>query len=67
VNLLGNGAEEILTLTDDDKELLRFFDRVRIAGRLVVKAGEHEFLVEHRPATITDEARRLLARGGPED
>ena len=63
----GNGAEEFLTLTENDQELHRFFNRVRVAGRIVVKAGDHEFVVEHRPATITDEARRLLARGGPED
>ncbi|TCB00894.1 hypothetical protein E0H65_08105 [Rhizobium leguminosarum bv. viciae] len=63
----GSGAEEFLTLTENDQELHRFFDRARVAGRIVVKAGEHEFVVEHRPATITDEARRLLARGGPED
>lgn len=63
----GSGAEEFLTLTENDQELHRFFDRVLSAGRIVVKAGEHEFVVEHRPATITDEARRLLARGGPED
>jgi hypothetical protein len=67
VNMSGNGSEEFLTLTENDQELHRFFDRVRVAGKIVVKAGEHEFLVEHRPATITDEARRLLARGGPED
>lgn len=63
----GNGAEEFLTLTENDQELHRFFDRVLAAGRVVVKAGKHEFVVEHRPATITDEARRLLTRGGPED
>jgi len=63
----GSGAEEFLTLTEDDQELNRFFDRVRAAGKIVVKAGEHEFVVEHKPATITDEARRLLARGGPQD
>lgn len=63
----GNGAEQFLTLTENDQELHRFFDRVRAAGTIVVKAGEHEFVVEHRPTTITDEARRLLARGGPED
>ena len=63
----GNSSEEFLTLTENDEELHRFFDRVRAAGRIVVKAGEHEFVVEHRPATIADEARRLLARGGPED
>jgi len=67
VSLSGNGAEEFLTLTENDQELHRFFNRVRVAGRIVVKAGDHEFVVEHRPATITDEARRLLARGGPED
>ncbi len=63
----GSGAEEFLTLTENDQELNRFFDRVRAAGKIVVKAGENEFIVEHRPATITDEARRLLTRGGPED
>jgi len=63
----GSGPEEFLTLTENDQELHRFFDRVRAAGRIVVRAGQHEFIVEHRPATITDEARRLLARGGPED
>ncbi|NUL15423.1 hypothetical protein HUN27_01090 [Agrobacterium tumefaciens] len=62
-----SGAEEFLTLTENDLELRRFFDGVRAAGRVVVKSGDHEFIVEHRPATITDEARRLLARGGPED
>lgn len=67
VNVSGSGAEEFLTLTEDDQELNRFFDRVRAAGKIVVKAGEHEFVVEHKPATITDEARRLLARGGPQD
>lgn len=63
----GNNSEEFLTITENDRELHRFFDRVRAVGRIVVKAGEHEFVVEYRPATITDEARRLLARGGPED
>ena len=67
VILSGSGVEEFLTLTNDDQELHRFFDRVRVAGRIVVQAGGHEFIVEHRPTTITDEARRLLARGGPED
>ncbi len=67
VILSDSGAEEFLTLTENDLELCRFFDRVRAAGRVVVKAGDHEFIVEHRPANITDEARRLLARGGPED
>ncbi|NGO62478.1 hypothetical protein G6N76_02235 [Rhizobium daejeonense] len=63
----GSSPEEFLILTENDQELNRFFDRVRVAGKIVVKAGEHEFVVEHRPATITGEARRLLARGGPED
>jgi len=67
VNLSGSSSEEFLTITENDQELHRFFDRVRAEGRIVVKVGEHEFVVEHRPATITDEARRLLARGGPED
>ena len=67
VILANSNSTEFLTLTENDQELHRFFDRVRAAGRVVVKAGEHEFVVEHRPATITDEARRLLTRGGPED
>ena len=62
-----SNSEEFLILSESDGELQRFFDRVRAAGRIVVKAGEHEFVVEHRPAIITDQARRLLARGGPED
>ncbi len=65
--MLDRNPEEFLTLTENDQELHRFFDRVRAAGRIVVKAGEHEFVVEHRRANVTDEARRLLSRGGPED
>lgn len=60
-------SEEFLTLTENDQELHRFFDRVRTAGKIVVRAGEHEFVVEHKRATVTEKARRLLIRGGPED
>jgi hypothetical protein len=67
VNLSASSSEEFLTLSENDQELHRFFDRVRAAGKIVVRVGDHEFVVEHRPSTITDEARRMLARGGPED
>jgi hypothetical protein len=66
VDLSDINSKEFLTLTENDPELLCFFDRVRAVGKVVVKAGDYEFVVEQRAATITDKARRLLCRGGPE-
>lgn len=56
---------EFLELTEQDQDLKRFFDLVRVAGTLVVKDGADEFVVEFRRVTITDEARSLLTKGGP--
>ncbi len=59
--------EDFLDLSTLDQELKLFFLRVREAGRLVVKDGDDEFVVELRRATLAEEARRLLTGGGPED
>ena len=58
-------ATEILVLSDLDEELKRFFERVRAARRIVVQDGSDQFVVELRPLNISNEARRILARGGP--
>lgn len=53
-------------LASEGQELKRFFQRVRLAGRLVVTDGEDEFVVELRRATLTPDARRRLISGGPD-
>lgn len=52
-------------LTEQDQELKRFFDRVRVAGKIAVRDGSDEFIVEFRRATLSDEARKRLTEGGP--
>ncbi|WP_105382888.1 hypothetical protein [Neorhizobium alkalisoli] len=56
---------EFLELSEQDKELKRFFDFVRTVGKLVVTDGADEFVVECRRVTITQEARKRLTEGGP--
>lgn len=64
--MVGIKPEEFLQLSSQDQELKRFFQRVRSAGKIVVRDGNDEFVVECRRVTVTDEARRRLAGGGPE-
>lgn len=66
-SMVNKNTEDFLELSTQDQELKRFFRRVREAGRLVVKDGDDEFVVELRRATLTTEARRRLTGGGPED
>lgn len=56
---------EFLELSEHEKELKRFFDLVRTAGKLVVRDGADEFVVEFRRVTLTKEARKRLTEGGP--
>jgi hypothetical protein len=65
VNLANTTRPEFLELSEQDKELKRFFDLVRRAGKLVVTDGAEEFVVECRRVTITEEARKRLTEGGP--
>ena len=64
--MVNKKADDFLDLSTEDQELKRFFQLVRQAGRLVVKDGDDEFVVEFRRATVTLEARRRLTGGGPE-
>jgi hypothetical protein len=56
---------EFLVLTEQDRELRQLFDRVRVAGKMIVKVDSDEFVVEFRRTTITGEARKRLTEGGP--
>lgn len=57
---------KFLELSPHDQHLKRLFDRVREEGVMVVKVGEDEFVLQHRRATISDDARKRLVGGGPE-
>ena len=63
--LSGINSTEILTLADNDVELKLFFERVRLAKKVIVRDGIHTFVVELKPQSVSDAARAMLLRGGP--
>ncbi|NTF64976.1 hypothetical protein [Rhizobium rhizogenes] len=65
--LIENNSTEIVVLTDQDKELKRFFEMVRTARKVIVQNGDDHFVVELRPQKISDKAREILKSGGPVD
>ena len=66
VRMIIRKTDDSLDLANEDQEFRRFFQRLRQSGRLVVKDGDDEFVVEVRRASLTPEARRRLTGGGPE-
>jgi hypothetical protein len=64
--MIDRPTKDFLDLSSEGQELKRFFLRLRQAGKLVVKDGNDEFVVELRRTTLTLEARRRLTDGGPE-
>jgi hypothetical protein len=58
---------ETVTLNEEDREVQRFFERLRDAKRLVIQDGTGRYLVEVKPAVISTKARSALTKGGPSD
>lgn len=65
MEITGIESLETVILTGEDKELRLFIKRLRSAKKMVVQDGAESFVVEIKPTAISDEARALLARGGP--
>lgn len=60
-------SKEFISISSEDKEILRFLEQVRSLGSAVVQLGSERFIVNIRREVITDEGRSFLARGGPLD
>ncbi|WFU04500.1 hypothetical protein QA648_27345 (plasmid) [Rhizobium sp. CB3171] len=58
-------AKEFLVIDKEDAVLRSFIERLRASKKLVVQLDKEEFLIELQPLQVSDEARKLLSRGGP--
>lgn len=58
-------AKETIIISEDDKEVLDFLERLRLAGSVSVQIGSETYDLKMATNVIRQSGRDFLVRGGP--
>lgn len=58
-------AKETIVISEDDKEVLDFLERLRLAGSVSVQIGAETYDLRMTTKSIKQSGRDFLAQGGP--
>lgn len=60
-------SKELITVRDEEKEILHFLGRIRAFGSAVIQHGSDRFVIDIRRDEVSEKGRHILTKGGPLD